>query len=530
VSAELRQQLKSLDPAGLAFIEAEQAWLKKALDPDLGQPGAQIMPIAGWTLAIALAGRGFGKTEMGANWLRRECLTYPGITCHVVAPSHADLIGTIFDGISGILAVTPAELIEEVNRSAAIPFIRFKNKSLIRGFSSQSPERLRGPQCSRLWGDEVAAWGVGAEATLVNIDMSTRISYKTQDGRVIQPQRLYTTTPKPLSWLSDIVKRAQHVVRGSTYDNKKNLAEDFIRDLSMYEDTQIGRQEIYGELLDISEAAIIKRPWLRLWPNNKPMPWFEFVMVGMDTAYTEKTFDKKTFEADPTACQVWGIFAHEMRWQMMLLDCWEDHLGFPELVRRARHEMKREYGRRSEALFKPLIGDEMRAEQVKHPDLLIIEDKGSGISLRQMLSQEGQDSWPYNPGRADKLSRLHSVSHVAAGGLCPDGKFRAGVMGRVWLPESTKTKGEFRNWTNKMVDELCSYSGPGTTKHDDHVDVFSMCTRYYADRWLTAGVEGKIKTGQITVDATSFVGEEWIEGEDRRPGQGFEEEIDNWYG
>jgi phage terminase large subunit-like protein len=517
-SVDLRQQVSSLDPLSLAFIHAEQTWLKKAMDPDRERPGEQILPLAGWNLAIAQAGRGFGKTEMGANWLRRECLTYPGIVCHVVAPSHADLIGTIFDGISGILAVTPPELIEEVNRSAAIPFIRFKNQSLIRGFSSQSPDRLRGPQCSRLWGDELAAWGVGAEATLYNIDFSTRIAYKAADGRVIEPQRLYTTTPKPLSWLKELVDRAQHVVRGSTYSNKKNLAADFIRDIGMYEGTNIGRQEIYGELLDISEAAIIKRSWLRVWPNARPLPWFDFVMVGLDTAFTEKTFDKKKFEADPTACQIWGVFVHDRKWNMMLLDCWEDHLGFPALVARAQKEMRREFGRRSETLFQPMIGQSMHAEQVKRPDLMIIEEKGSGISLRQMLSQEGQDSWPYNPGKADKLSRLHSVSHVAANL-------------RIWLPESTKAKGEPRNWTKKMLDEVCTYSGPGTTKHDDHVDVFSMCARYYADRWLTAGVQGEIRDGKIAdpMSDTVNVPEEWLP-EDRRPGESsFQEEIDNWY-
>src|SRR5258706_8872 len=77
-----------------------------------------------------------------------------------------------------------------------------------------------------------------------------------------------------------------------------------------YEGTTIGRQELHGELLDISESAIIKKSWLKIWPAKNPdgtkntLPWLEYVMVSMDTAFTEKTYDRKTFSSDPTACTV----------------------------------------------------------------------------------------------------------------------------------------------------------------------------------------------------------------------------------
>lgn len=477
------------------------------------------------------------NTEVGAQWSVRECGMYPGIVLHAVAPSHADLIGTMFNGISGIMNVAPEAMIEATNFSAAIPTIKFRNGSLIRGFSAQSPERLRGPQGSRVWGDELAAWGPTAEATLHNIDFSTRIAYRGADGVVVQPQRLYTTTPKPLMWLAEMLKKAQIVINGSTYDNRANLAEDFLRDIAAYEGTSIGRQEIHGELLDISEAAIIKQSWLRIWPNARPLPWFDFVMVVMDTAFTERTFDKKTFEADPTCCHVYGVFSHERRWNMMLLDRWSDHVGFPELVRRAKAEMQKRYGHRQAVLFTPLIGASHVADQEKRPDLLMIEDRGSGISLRQMLASEGIESWPYNPGRADKLSRLHSVSHVAAG---PPMKMDDGTYefvpgrGRIWLPESTRKgkEGTPRNWVLPMLDEVCVYSGPGTTKHDDDVDCFSMACRYFADRWLSSGVEGTIRPNSQVINVSPELtgGEEWIEREDRLPGAAYEEDFVNPYG
>jgi len=480
-----------------AWLDAEQGWIRAA------RPN-QVLPISGWALAIAQSGRGFGKTMMGASLVRRWAGMFPGCVIHAIAPSHADLIGTMFNGISGIMSVCPAPMIASVNFSDAIPTIRFYNGSIVRGFSSESPDRLRGPQATFVWGDEIAAWR-NAEETLTNIDMSTRIVFRQADGTLVQPQRFYTTTPRPLKWLADLIKRAgKFVIRGSTYDNRANLAESFLKEIEQYEETQIGRQEIHGELIDIGESAIIKRSWLKLWPNAQPLPWFEFVMVSMDTAFTEKAYDKKSFEADPTACGTWGVFMHDKKWNLMLLEFWKDHLGFPALVAAARKEMRAIYGRRREILFKPVVGSRHEFEQIKRPDLLIIEDKGSGISLRQMLAQEGQDSYPYNPGNADKMSRLHSVSHVAAGG-------------RIWLPESSRNPGNPRDWVEPMLDELCVYSGPGTTPHDDVVDMASQAWRVFADRWLSAGLSAKVAPDGLSIIVDPEL--TGIPGEDRLPGE-----------
>jgi hypothetical protein len=189
---------------------------------------------------------------------------------------------------------------------------------------------------------------------------------------------------------------------------------------------------------------------------------------------------------------VWGIFAHQRRWNMMLLEAWRDRLGFPQLIERARKEMRAVYGRRYiVSSYRPLIGEQDRPpyEQEKRADIMIIEEKGSGISLRQMLASEGQDSWPYNPGHADKTSRLHGVSHVAA-------------AGRIWLPESTKSPGNPRGWCNPFLSEVCVYSGPGTTKHDDWVDSFSQGARFFADRWLEGGVgpDQQIRNDSVMVE------------------------------
>jgi hypothetical protein len=154
---------------------------------------------------------------------------------------------------------------------------------------------------------------------------------------------------------------------------------------------------------------------------------------------------------------------------------------------KARREMNAVYGERRDLVFKPVIGPTQWHAQKKKPDLLIIEDKGAGISLRQSLEHEGISAYPYNPGNADKMSRLHGVSHVAA-------------AGRIWLPESKVQRGQPRTWAEEMLKEVCVYSGPGTTRNDDFVDSCSQAWRYFADRWLNTGVNQQIGEDSLTVN------------------------------
>jgi phage terminase large subunit-like protein len=454
----------------------EQTWIEKE------QPGKLETGVC-----LVMAGRGWGKTKTGSEWVRRQAGLYPGCVIHVIAPTYSDLRGVIFEGPSGLKATIPQACIRSLTYSP-YPELVLWNGSIIRGFSSEVPDRLRGPQATFVWGDEVSSWYRATEC-IANIDFSTRIAFRKADGTLIQPQKFYTTTPKPLQWLNELIKKRPRLIRGSTYENRRNLADDFFKEVAQYEGTQIGRQELHGELIDITESAIIKKSWLRMWPASEKLPWFEYIIVSMDTAFTEKTFDKKTFASDPTACSVWGVFKHEEKWNLLLLECWEDWLGFPQLVARAKREMKAVYGHKEEALFKPLVHDPRHKgylhHQQKRPDLLVIEDKGSGISLRQVLDDQGQSSWPYNPGKADKVARVHAVSHL------PHAK-------RIWVPEGRRKDkstgklvgtGNFADWTDILVEQVCTYSGPGTTPHDDHVDTTSQAWRVFADMFVSQGVD-----------------------------------------
>lgn len=295
------------------------------------------------------------------------------------------------------------------------------------------------------------------------------------------PQVLWTTTPKPKELIRKLTQPqdGRVIVRGSTYDNRANLPKSFFKQLEQYEGTTIGRQELHGELIDPEEAGIIRRSWFRLWPAKTPLPTLEFIILSLDTAFTEATYDKKTGDADATACVVMGVFRERKTGaaHLMVLDCWSDRMGMPDLIKRVKRELNVAYGDDQDAaVIKPMFGSAKPLTSGRKPDICLIEDKGSGISLRQMLESEGIEAYAYNPGRADKLSRLHLVSHVFA-------------RRRVWLPESDKYPGKPRTWVEPMLAQLCAFTGEGSVKHDDYVDAMTQAVRLCLDKGLVSVVK-----------------------------------------
>ena len=197
-----------------------------------------------------------------------------------------------------------------------------------------------------------------------------------------------------------------------------------------------------------------------------------------DTAFTEATYDKKSSSADDTACVVIGVFRDkEGATHLIVLDFWADQLGMPDLIKRVKRELNVAYGDDEDtALIKPMYGGAKPITSGRKPDLCLIEDKGSGISLRQMLAREGIEAYAYNPGRVDKLARLHMVSHVFA-------------RRRVWLPESDKYPGRPRTWVEPMLAQVCAFTGEGSIKHDDAVDALTQAVRLCIDKNLLSVVK-----------------------------------------
>ena len=459
IAPTFEQDFDKLPPLEQIAWRWRLEWLKSA-------HSFQILPLGDhWTVWLLLAGRGSGKTKCASNNIGWWAWSQPRTRGLVMAPTANDIRFTCFEGDSGLLNTIPSQLIANYNKSTFE--LELKNGSHLRGISADSYERLRGPQFHYAWTDELAAFEYLQEAW----DM---MMFGLRLGQL--PRVIATTTPKPKELIWQLVKReGKDVVvdRASSYANLANLAPTFKAQITQYEGTKLGRQEIHAEIIDPFEAGVIKKNWIKMWPHDKPLPSFDWIVYSLDTAFTEKSYEKDTYDRDPTACSVWGLFNNPetKRKEILLVDCWDDYYGLPDLIDQVKKDRKNQYG----TVASPKIKTKgHKATPVGRAiDLIIIEDKGSGISLRQMLSREGINSYPYNPGKADKLARLNAVSHF----------FYHGIM---WMPESETKHGEFKTWTDELIKQICSYAGEDSIKHDDYVDSMSQAMIYFADKnWLS---------------------------------------------
>lgn len=430
-----------------------------------------------WSVWLILGGRGAGKTRVGAEWIGmaaamtgrdRNGKKFRGL---ISAPTNNDLALTCFEGESGLLSVIPGSLVKSYNINKHQ--IKLHNGSLLGGISAEKSARFRGPQWHKAWCDELAAWGDNGrdpQDAWDTMALSVRLG---DDTRI-----LATTTPRPLPHIKALLADKRTVVTtASTYTNLDNLSTEFAARILKYEGTKIGRQEIHAEMIDAEEGGIVSRAWLKKWPNDRQLPLFEYIVMSLDTAYSEESYDKKTQKTDPSACSVWGAFLHKGRPGIMLLDCWAEKLGFPDLTERVKTEKSVRYGAQDIKVYiqppkLPFgIKRDLKQQPGKAIDVIVIEEKASGKSLRQQLQKELVETYGYNPGKASKLTRLHVVSWLPKDGI-------------IWVPESVKKPGSFTTWAEPLIEQLCSYSGEGTVLNDDLLDTTTQAWRIIEDKWL----------------------------------------------
>ena len=203
-----------------------------------------------------------------------------------------------------------------------------------------------------------------------------------------------------------------------------------------------------------AEGGILKTKHLQLWPANKALPQFEYILQSYDCAFTEKT------SGDPTACSVYAVFTHEGKRQVMLIDAWDEHLSYPDLRARAIRDWQTEYGGTT-------VKDGMRT--ARRPDRVLVEAKASGQSLLQDLRLARVPAIGYNPGNADKVSRAHQAAPTLE-------------LGNVWVPESGKNRGQPVSWALGFIKQLEKFP---VAEHDDYVDTFTQAIIYLKnDGWF----------------------------------------------
>jgi phage terminase large subunit-like protein len=199
----------------------------------------------------------------------------PNTRWAIVAPTFSDARDTCAEGPSGIVTVLREyETLKDYNRSMGE--IILTNKSRIKLFSAEEPDRLRGPNFHGGWFDELAAQ---------NPEAWDQYKFALRLGE--HPQTVITTTPRPTKIIKSLLGRDDTVVvRGSTFDNAANLSPSALAELRLrYEGTRLGRQELYGEVIDDVEGAL----WSRDMIENSRVeaePPLVRIVVGVDPAVT----------------------------------------------------------------------------------------------------------------------------------------------------------------------------------------------------------------------------------------------------
>lgn len=211
-----------------------------------------------WLVWLILAGRGFGKTRCGAEWLIHRAQHGPENGRYaLIGQTAKDVREVMVEGESGIRARCPDWFKAKYNKSHGV--IEWPNGAKAFCFSSEEPGQLRGPQFHDAWCDELAKWSY-VEECWSNLKLALRLGVN--EGHV--PRSVVTTTPLPLNLIKRLLADTHRtrVSRGSTFDNAANLAESYIADVrSQYEGTRLGQQELYAEILDDTPGALWKHDW-----------------------------------------------------------------------------------------------------------------------------------------------------------------------------------------------------------------------------------------------------------------------------
>ena len=276
-------------------------WLEFATDDELGEFAGYVAHRAGsawtddwatsarpeqtpprcdWRVWLVMAGRGFGKTRTGAEWVRMIAEAQPAARIAIVAATLVEARAVMIEGESGIIACSPPD--QRPKFEPSLRRIVWPNGAQAALFSAAEPESLRGPQHSHAWCDEIGKWvfaGGQADKAWNNLLLGLRLGS--------EPQVVATTTPRSVPLVKRLLEQKKQsgviVTRGRTSDNAKYLPKRFVEDIYReFHGTLIGRQELDGELIEDIAGALWNRSLLERCRENAPGATSRRVVVAVD--------------------------------------------------------------------------------------------------------------------------------------------------------------------------------------------------------------------------------------------------------
>ncbi len=251
----------------------------------------QLAPRGDWRSWGFLTGRGFGKTFGISKWINDQVAAGRARQIGLAAQDESNCIALQVLGPSGLIATAPpwnrphweSTLMRLVWPSGAIAIVR----------TPEVPGKIRGFDYDLVWLTEIQSWPHATrEEAFSNFQFATRVGHA---------RTIWDATPKrrnPI--LRELVERAakesaKHVVvRGTTHENALNLAPGYIEELeARYGGTQRGKEELYGELLEDSEGALVKQAWIDDARRHHPESLTRRV-IGIDPAVTTRAGNDRT--------------------------------------------------------------------------------------------------------------------------------------------------------------------------------------------------------------------------------------------
>jgi phage terminase large subunit-like protein len=378
--------LSSLTPEELTSLNCDwQFWAR----PE------QRTPQSDWHIWLILAGRGAGKTRCGAEWVR-ECVCGPtplggGVYKRIalVAETAADARDVIVEGPAGLLAIHPADFRPKFEHSKRR--VTWPNGAVAMLYNATEPDQLRGPQHDAAWCDELAKWRY-AQETWDMLQFGLRLGE--------HPRQVITTTPRPIPLIRDFIAREGQgvaVTRGSTYNNRANLAASFLETIvKRYEGTRLGRQELDAEILDDIPGALWTRAMLdKARVPSSALPRMQRIVIGVDPAAKASERGDKTSE---TGIVVAGLGEDGRGYVLDDLSCRLSPAG---------------WARKIAAAFDNFSADAIVVEINQGGAMVetVLRAERAGLPLRQVRATRGKTV------RAEPIAALYEqgrVSHAGA--------------------------------------------------------------------------------------------------------------------
>jgi phage terminase large subunit-like protein len=269
------ERIASLTPEERAKWLEEQKpgdiW-QREYDWDFWARDEQFAPPGDWRTWFVMAGRGFGKTRMAAEWVRGLAEADGSLRIALVAATMHEARTVMIEGESGLLAIAPDE--KRPTWEPSLKRLVWPSGAVANVFAASEPEGLRGPEHHLAWADEVAKWERG-EAAWDNLAMTMRLGET--------PRIAATTTPRNVPLVRRLLKEpGVAITRGAMDANRAHLPTGFREAMhTVYGQARLGRQELLGEFLEDAEDALWTRDLIEAC-RASVMPDMKRIIIGVD--------------------------------------------------------------------------------------------------------------------------------------------------------------------------------------------------------------------------------------------------------